>query len=39
VIGVQPVFFAAGGFVQFFLSWAGLGRSGERKSQESKNYE
>ena len=36
VIGVQPVFFAASGFVQFFLSWAGLGRNRERESYEGK---
>jgi len=39
VIGVQPVFFAASGFVEFLLTGAGLGRNRERKSYESKNYE
>ena len=32
VIGVQPVFFAAGGFVEFFLRGAGLGGNRERES-------
>ena len=32
VIGVQPVFFAASGFVEFLLCGAGLGRNRERKS-------
>jgi hypothetical protein len=31
VIWMQPVFFAAGGFVQFFLSRAGLGRNRDRE--------
>jgi hypothetical protein len=31
VIGVQPVFFAASGFVEFLLSRAGLGRNRDRE--------